>query len=233
MLREGIFRISGVKTEIDTLKACFESGVEASCYEAVQKADIDAVTGVLKQYFRELPEPLFTYTNFGKFVKSGVEKNLAGIKGALQTLPQGHKETILFMLGFLLKVTEYQDLNKMTETNVGIVFVPTLMRSPSDDENDEPESLKEAFFFMLQNANSLLKDEPKVNNLLQTYMAENTCGGGSGGGATRASSMSSNLPPTIPPSSIATLPPPAPFAGLPPPITQLPPSIANLPPPMF
>jgi hypothetical protein len=223
--REGIFRLSGAKPEIDALKVCFESGVEANCYEAIQKADLDAVTGVLKQYFRELPDPLFTFQNHGKFVKFGVEKNLAGIKSTLQSLPSGHKETIVFMLGLLNKVTEYQDINKMTEANVGIVFVPTLMRSPSDDENDEPESLKSSFFFMIQNANALLKDEPKVNSLLQTLMAEHT----------GCSPSNVSTPPPSHQYTTSTLPPPVVSGSLPPPIGggALPPSIANIPPPIF
>jgi hypothetical protein len=225
LLREGIFRLSGAKPEIDALKVCFDAGVEANCYEAVQKADLDAVTGVLKQYFRELPDPLFTYQFYGKFVKFGVEKNLAGIKSTLQTLPPGHKETIVFMLGLLTKVTEYQDRNKMTESNVGIVFVPTLMRSPSDDddENDEPESLKSAFFFMIQNASSFLKDEPKISSLLQTLMAEH------------AGNSTPSVPTLSHQYSAASLPPPVMSGPLPPPIGggALPPSIANIPPPIF
>ena len=37
LLREGLFRISGIKTEIDSLKACFESGVEGDCSARIGK----------------------------------------------------------------------------------------------------------------------------------------------------------------------------------------------------
>ena len=80
LLREGLFRISGIKTEIDSLKQCFENGVESACWEALGKADIDAVSGVLKLYLRELPDPLFTYKQHSKFVKAGCDKNLSVIK---------------------------------------------------------------------------------------------------------------------------------------------------------
>jgi hypothetical protein len=221
LLREGLFRISGVKTEIDSLKACFEAGQEAQCHEAVQKADIDAVAGVLKQYFRELPDPLFTYAQYGKFVKAGVEKNWALIKVALFALPPGHRETILFMLGFLAKVSQYQDQNKMTEANIGIVFVPTLMRSPSEDENDEPDSLKVAFFYMMNNANSLLQDEPKIHSLLQSFIAENTCDAPVPLLASSSSSSNPSIPPPLASGpSFGALPRPLSSLGIPPPINK-------------
>ena len=216
-----------MKTEIDSLKACFESGNEANCEEAVQKADIDAVAGVLKQYFRELPDPLFTYAQYSKFVKAGVDKNWALIKVALFALPPGHRETILFMLGFLAKVSLYQDQNKMTEANIGIVFVPTLMRSPSEDENDEPDSLKVAFFYMMNNANSLLQDEPKIHSLLQSLIATCTCDGPAPApvplsSSSSSSSNSSFLPPPLSGagSSYSALPRPLSSLAIPPPINK-------------
>ena len=176
LLREGLFRISGIKTEIDSLKACFESGVEADCTAAIANAEIDAVAGLLKQYLRELPDPLFTYKHHGAFVKAGVDKNLGAVKATMQLLPLGHKETLLLMMAFLTKVVEYQDQNKMQEANLAIVFAPTIMKCNADDDNDEPESLKEAFCFILGNAMTLIKDEPKIDSLLETYSAANTSG---------------------------------------------------------
>ena len=176
LLREGLFRISGIKTEIDALKACFESGVEADCNAALAKAEIDAVAGLLKQYLRELPDPLFTYKHHGAFVKAGCDKNLAGVKVALQNLPLGHKETVLLMMAFLTKVCDYQEKNKMQEANIAIVFAPTIMKCNADDDNDEPEALKEAFCYILGEARTLIKDDPKIDSLLQQYSAANTSG---------------------------------------------------------
>ena len=245
LLREGLFRISGVKTEIDSLKSCFEGGVEGACWEALEKADIDAVAGVLKLYLRELPDPLFTYKHHSKFVKAGCEKNLGVIKATLGMLPPGHKETLLFILGFLCKVAEYQEVNMMRETNIGIVFAPTIMKCPSDDENDDPEALKEAFFYVLHQSAGLLKDEPRIDQLLSKYYEANTCSGDS---VDSEPSSSSSLPP--PPlansggpsepadsspgfSSVVGLPPPTLSSGAsdpsvtPPPIGSLPPPISN------
>ena len=163
------------------------------------------MAGLLKQYLRELPEPLFTYKHHGAFVKAGVEKNLPAVKATMEILPFGHKETLLLMLGFLMKVTEFQEQNKMQEANLAIVFAPTIMKCNSDDDNDEPESLKEAFLFILANASALLKDEPVIESLLQTYYAANTCSGGSPPSPSDSASSepsqntdsASNLPPPL------------------------------------
>lgn len=188
--REGLFRISGIKTEIDSLKACFESGVESDCNAALAKAEIDAVAGLLKQYLRELPDPLFTYKHHGAFVKAGCEKNLAAVNSTMQNLPTGHKESLLLILAFLTKVEEYKDWNKMQEGNLAIVFAPTIMKCNSEDDNDEPEALKEAFCFILANSMTLVKDEPKISSLLDQYTSACTCGDPS----SKPIDSSSNLP---------------------------------------
>uniref|UniRef100_A0A6U3BYV3 Rho-GAP domain-containing protein n=1 Tax=Paramoeba aestuarina TaxID=180227 RepID=A0A6U3BYV3_9EUKA len=225
LLREGLFRISGIKTEIDSLKASFEAGVEQDCLDALAKADIDAVAGVLKLYLRELPDPLFTYKFHSKFVKAGTDQNLHVIKATLGQLPPGHKETLLLLLGFLLKLSEYQELNKMTETNIGIVFAPTIMKCPTDDENDDPEALKEAFFYCLQQSSELLKGEPKIEKLLNQYYDANTCAGGSES-LSNSGSSSSNMAPPPPSLGSGASNPNVSSTGLPPPIQDLPPPIS-------
>mmetsp|Transcript_11926 Transcript_11926/g.15849 ORF Transcript_11926/g.15849 Transcript_11926/m.15849 type:complete len:516 (-) Transcript_11926:458-2005(-) len=230
LLREGLFRISGVKTEIDQLKSSFESGIESEAQNAVDNADIDAVAGVLKQYFRELPDPLFANKCYSKFLKAATDKNAGTLEFIFKELPLGHKETLIFVLGFLQKVTEYQDQNKMTETNIGIVFAPTLMKPPTDDEHDEPEQLKEAFFFILRNSNMFLKSEPKIDGLLQSMIAKCTIGnaGEEAGGGGDSSSSSSSAPSLAPPPARVSLNSSSGGMMAPPP-ALVPPSVKNSP----
>lgn len=62
----GIYRVSGLSSDVHKLKKAFEMNP----YEAehlLKEIDIHAVTGLLKMYLRELPEALFTNALYKKF----------------------------------------------------------------------------------------------------------------------------------------------------------------------
>uniref|UniRef100_A0A8C1UU17 Si:dkey-91m11.5 n=1 Tax=Cyprinus carpio TaxID=7962 RepID=A0A8C1UU17_CYPCA len=55
----GIYRVSGVATDIQALKAAFDAN-NKDVSVMMSDMDVNAIAGTLKLYFRELPEPLFT-----------------------------------------------------------------------------------------------------------------------------------------------------------------------------
>uniref|UniRef100_A0A8C4MQH0 BCR activator of RhoGEF and GTPase n=1 Tax=Equus asinus asinus TaxID=83772 RepID=A0A8C4MQH0_EQUAS len=64
----GIYRVSGVATDIQALKAAFDVN-NKDVSVMMSEMDVNAIAGTLKLYFRELPEPLFTdefYPNFAE-----------------------------------------------------------------------------------------------------------------------------------------------------------------------
>uniref|UniRef100_UPI00398F09C5 breakpoint cluster region protein isoform X2 n=1 Tax=Pristiophorus japonicus TaxID=55135 RepID=UPI00398F09C5 len=64
----GIYRVSGVATDIQALKAAFDAN-NKDVSVMMSEMDVNAIAGTLKLYFRELPEPLFTdelYPNFAE-----------------------------------------------------------------------------------------------------------------------------------------------------------------------
>nr|XP_033791951.1 rho GTPase-activating protein 9 isoform X7 [Geotrypetes seraphini] len=98
--------------------------------------DIHVVTGALKLFFRELPEPLIPYTLFDHFVEAaklpdGTEK-LETFKKLVMSLPRPNHDTLQYILAHLRRVMEHAELNRMTTQNIGIVFGPTLMRPEKD-----------------------------------------------------------------------------------------------------
>ena len=81
MKEEGIFRLSGSSTHIKELREAFDRGEEV---DLTLVKDEHVVTGLLKLYFRELPEPLFT-------------RNLGG---ELRNIESINKINIFFFLMF-------------------------------------------------------------------------------------------------------------------------------------
>jgi len=64
---EGIFRLSGSATEIAEYKRKYDAGEEVS-FDTEQ--DCHNVSGLLKLYFRQMPEPVLTHAMFFNFVMS-------------------------------------------------------------------------------------------------------------------------------------------------------------------
>ncbi|KAJ8346527.1 hypothetical protein SKAU_G00279280 [Synaphobranchus kaupii] len=132
----GIYRVSGVATDIQTLKAAFDAN-NKDVSVMMSEMDVNAIAGTLKLYFRELPEPLFTdelYANFagGIALSDSVAKESCMLN-LLLSLPEPNLLTFLFLLDHLKRVAEKESVNKMSLHNLATVFGPTLLH-PSDSK---------------------------------------------------------------------------------------------------
>nr|XP_003419222.1 breakpoint cluster region protein [Loxodonta africana] len=136
----GIYRVSGVATDIQALKAAFDAN-NKDVSVMMSEMDVNAIAGTLKLYFRELPEPLFTdefYPNFaeGIALSDPVAKESCMLN-LLLSLPEANLVTFLFLLDHLKRVAEKETVNKMSLHNLATVFGPTLLR-PSEKESKLP-----------------------------------------------------------------------------------------------
>jgi hypothetical protein len=67
---EGIYRKSGGAAQMKSIQLSFEQGLDPDLTDDDEYNDICAVTSILKQYFRELPNPLITYDLYPEFLES-------------------------------------------------------------------------------------------------------------------------------------------------------------------
>lgn len=67
---EGIYRKSGGAAQMRQIQVAFEQGNGSTIdlQDENEFNDICAVTSVLKQYFRELPDPLLTFDSYQKLI---------------------------------------------------------------------------------------------------------------------------------------------------------------------
>uniref|UniRef100_A0A671KHH6 Uncharacterized protein n=1 Tax=Sinocyclocheilus anshuiensis TaxID=1608454 RepID=A0A671KHH6_9TELE len=138
----GIYRVSGVATDIQALKAAFDAN-NKDVSVMMSEMDVNAIAGTLKLYFRELPEPLFTdelYANFteGIALSDSVAKESCMLN-LLLSLPEPNLLTFLFLLDHLKRVAENESVNKMSFHNLATVFGPTLLR-PSEKDSKIPSN---------------------------------------------------------------------------------------------
>ncbi|NXN44492.1 RHG15 protein, partial [Rhinoptilus africanus] len=95
-------------------------------------SDVHVVTGALKLFFRELPEPLVPYGLFDPFIEAvklpDPQEQVERVAELVQSLPPPNYATLRYLLAHLCRVMERVDVNRMTRQNIGIVFGPTLLR---------------------------------------------------------------------------------------------------------
>ena len=72
MSEVGIYRVAGVLRDVNELREAFDTDYLKAQVIAFE-ADIHAVAGLLKKYFRELPDPIFTDALYLNFVQGMCE----------------------------------------------------------------------------------------------------------------------------------------------------------------
>ncbi|GAA98302.1 uncharacterized protein L969DRAFT_93096 [Mixia osmundae IAM 14324] len=135
----GIYRLSGTTSRIKALKGKLDKDVETVDLTSEENlTDINDITGVLKLWFRELPDPLLTFDLYHGFMEAAKIENdrLRHIRlhERVNDLPDAHYATLKFLMGHLHKVQAYASVNSMSRSNLAIVFGPTLFRPPPGEE---------------------------------------------------------------------------------------------------
>ncbi|XP_053683950.1 rho GTPase-activating protein 68F isoform X1 [Sabethes cyaneus] len=125
---EGIFRRSGNYTRIKELREKVNQGEEVQ----LSNEDTHVVAALLKTFLRELEEPLLTYElyeDIAQFAEWTTEEQRSrNVKQILrEKLPEENYELFKYIVEFLGKIMERKDFNKMTSSNLAIVFGPNLI----------------------------------------------------------------------------------------------------------
>ncbi|XP_004382848.1 rho GTPase-activating protein 7 isoform X1 [Trichechus manatus latirostris] len=140
----GLFRKSGVKSRIQALRQMNETTVDFVSYEGQSAYD---VADMLKQYFRDLPEPLMTnklsetFLQIYQYVPK--DQRLQAIKAAIMLLPDENREVLQTLLYFLSDVTAAVKENQMTPTNLAVCLAPSLFHlNTLKRENSSPRVMQ-------------------------------------------------------------------------------------------
>uniref|UniRef100_A0A7N4NWJ0 Rho GTPase-activating protein 32 n=1 Tax=Sarcophilus harrisii TaxID=9305 RepID=A0A7N4NWJ0_SARHA len=130
---DGIYRLSGVASNIQRLRHEFDSEHIPDLTKEPYVQDIHSVGSLCKLYFRELPNPLLTYQLYEKFsdaVSAATdEERLIKIHDVIQQLPPPHYRTLEFLMRHLSLLADYCSITNMHAKNLAIVWAPNLLRS--------------------------------------------------------------------------------------------------------
>uniref|UniRef100_A0A8C5IVD5 Rho GTPase-activating protein 12 n=1 Tax=Junco hyemalis TaxID=40217 RepID=A0A8C5IVD5_JUNHY len=134
---DGLYRVSGNLAVIQKLRFAVNHDEKLDLNDSKWE-DIHVITGALKMFFRELPEPLFTYNHFNDFVnaiKQEPRQRVPAVKDLIKQLPKPNQDTMQVLFRHLKRVVENGEKNRMTYQSVAIVFGPTLLKPEKETGN--------------------------------------------------------------------------------------------------
>lgn len=117
---------------------------------------VHEVACLLKLWLRELPEPLLTFKLYEKLL--ALEKTVPNsdhkrleVKKLIDTIGV-NLPTFKYLIGFLGRVIKNSAINKMTASNVAIVFGPSMLRPQVDTMNTALNSpfVNQALLYILE-----------------------------------------------------------------------------------
>ncbi|XP_051881934.1 stAR-related lipid transfer protein 13-like isoform X2 [Pristis pectinata] len=122
----GLFRKSGAKSRIQALRQMNEASPDNVSYEDQCPYD---VADMLKQFFRDLPDPLLTsklgetFLHIYQYVPK--EQRLQAVQAASMLMSDENREVLQTLLCFLSDVTSVTE-NQMTAMNLAVCLAPSL-----------------------------------------------------------------------------------------------------------
>lgn len=128
MKTDGLYRASGNLSQIQKIRLQID---QDKLNVLSQEEDVHVLTGALKLFFRELKEPLIPSCFFKEALNASMLKKqttkVQCFRDIIKLFPLPNYDTLQYLLKHLLKVTTYQEFNRMHIPNLAIVFGPTLM----------------------------------------------------------------------------------------------------------
>ncbi|KAL7414594.1 GTPase activating protein [Mrakia frigida] len=156
----GIYRLSGTTSAVQKLKAAFDQDVDSVDLDEDAWADINVVSSTLKLWFRELPDPLFTYALYPQFMEAARTDNdrLRHIRlhEQVNELPDANYAALKYFMSHLHKIRAEEKTNQMSASNLSIVFGPTLFRQPPEGGGGEGMTMADLMSFQCKAVETIL-----------------------------------------------------------------------------
>lgn len=132
---EGIYRLSGEKKHVERLKLIFDNDPSSVDFRKQEDflGDVNSVASILKQFFRDLPDPLLTNDLYKEFIAaSRIDDDITrrdSLHELINRLPDPNYATLRAVILHLNRVQMNSNANRMNSGNLAICFGPTLMGS--------------------------------------------------------------------------------------------------------
>ncbi|XKL63586.1 hypothetical protein PGB90_005950 [Kerria lacca] len=138
-MSEGIYRRSGSNSSITKLLSAFRQDSWSVQLSRQEYTEYD-VASVLKRFFRDLPEPLFTVQLHKLFcnapaIECSEEDKLSLYRNILEQLKPINYVTVRKLIGHLYAIHLQRQKNLMSVENLAAIWGPTLMHVENNDSS--------------------------------------------------------------------------------------------------
>lgn len=140
---EGIYRHAGNQSQIQVLKRMFDAdpgSVDLTQPAALGINDIHAVSGTLKLYFQELPDPLLTQQYHHQFIEAAkIDNDLQrrdAVHAAVNELQDANYLVLRYLMFHLNRVQQHEAVNRMGIIHLGNMWGSVLMATDHDNINE-------------------------------------------------------------------------------------------------
>ncbi|KAI1891145.1 hypothetical protein AGOR_G00161670 [Albula goreensis] len=124
----GLYRVCGVDRTVKELKEKFLHTKTVPSLSKVE--DVHVICSLLKDFFRNLKEPLLTFHLNQAFMEAAEieddDNSIAMMYQTISDLPQANRDTLAFLILHLQRVSQSPD-TRMDIINLGRVFGPTIV----------------------------------------------------------------------------------------------------------
>lgn len=133
---EGIFRLPGQDNLVKQLKEAFDAGERPSFSS---DTDIHTVASLFKLYLRELPEPVFPWSQYEdclaceSTIAIDEEKGHEELRKQIMLLPKDNYNLLCFICRFLYEVQKNSSVNKMSVENLAMVIGVNLLKPKTEE----------------------------------------------------------------------------------------------------
>lgn len=136
------FRLAGRTALMRTFREKFDCGEKVILDSA--EVDVHSVASILKQYLRELPESIIPCNLYQKFMNKAMSFQSAkdkeqkleyveSLKNLMTDLPVDNYNILEYLCTFLEDVASREEYNKMSCSNLSVVFGPNIIRHMDDN----------------------------------------------------------------------------------------------------
>lgn len=178
---EGLFRISGNKKRQEELKHILNKGGKLNLNCDDSPYNPHDISGILKQFFGALPEPLLTKQLYDCYQQLAEMDNVSAKNRKIETLKflflllPPLSRLLLKELIELLSVVAEHTSNKMTSYNLGVVFAPNIVytRQPMDSLSEFAENVEpftDLVRFVIENAKEVFQIPPDFFEEAKEYL---------------------------------------------------------------
>ncbi|EFA86667.1 RhoGAP domain-containing protein [Heterostelium album PN500] len=161
---EGIFRLSGSKTEIDKFQTQFDKG-EINSVGQLDSFKVNEIAGLFKQYFRFTPDPIVPKKTIKKLMEiqskpADQNEKISALKHGVCHMDEPYYSVLYRCTELLTKIAENSKESLMTPSNLSIVFGVSWLRP--ENELQQIADANTVVFHLISNFPQIFTKKPSV-----------------------------------------------------------------------